>query len=373
MKNARVITLGVLVLAGGLAGAGARGAGPFFNNTGAMDYELHEQFTNAPRFAYTANLPVPAKTDLESLSGAINTDGSGRIAGLVYARVFFDGPSNHTNNYGAFTLTVTGNTSNRGTNPWVRLAIHGNGYTFDGISNHPNASVSLNFNSTNRLVDVPAAAPVTVTNTTYSVTAADGTTQVFSDGPASRTNSAFTFLSGPIRGNIRPGSRSPVNGGHQLTVDETAALVTAHTNWTVVNGTNFVEQVLGGGLVLDVLSNIDAQVIHPLPGSRLFLNAWVGSLMELSFGVGSANTNIGKWSATFTGVAFARGSNLQANGTLGPEIVAFVPTADTNTFPSGFMPQVVPNAIQTMTVTGGRIFGQQVLKMLGATVPASPP
>ena len=165
MKKQTVITLGVLVLAGGFAGAVARAAGPFFNNVGAMDYELHEQFTNAPRFAYTANLPVLTNTDLESLSGALFTDGSGRIAGLVYARVFFDGPSNHTNNYGAFTLTVTGNTSNRGTNPWVRLAIHGNGYTFDGVSNHPNASVSLNFNSTNRLVDVPAAAPVTVTNT----------------------------------------------------------------------------------------------------------------------------------------------------------------------------------------------------------------
>jgi hypothetical protein len=369
MKSARVSILAWAIMAGGVIAAAAQGAGLYYNvsdNASAVDYWLQEQFTNAPRFVYTAGLPALTNTDLETLSGNVLTDGSGHIAGLVYARFYFDGPTNHTNNYGAFTLTVTGSTSNRGTNPLVKLTMRGSGYTFDGVTNHPNASLSLTFTSTNKLVDV-LSTQVTINSTNYAVTYADGSTQVFSDGPATRTNSAYTFLSGPIRGNLQRGR----NGGKQLTINTNAALFTAGSIWAV-NGTNFVEQELSGGLVLDVLTNMDAQVIQLVPGSRLFMNANLGS--QLYSATGSASTNNLKWSAGFSGVAFAHGSRLQANGTLGPAI-AYERTTDINNYPSGYITNVVDYAIRNMTNSSGKVFGQKIWprQMQGVSVWPTPP
>ena len=267
-----------------------------------------------------------------ALSGAVFTDGSGKINGLVYTRVYFGGPNNQTTNYGAFTITVIGNTSNRGTNPLVRMSLRGNGYYFDGVTNHPNASLSLNFVSTNQLVDVPALVL-----------------------PNGATNSAFTYLSGTVRGSISRGK----NGGPSLTIKENGEISTAATIGST-NGTNFVETSIGGSLILNVLTNLDAQVLQPVPNtSRLYLNAYVGSLFDLLLGTGSANYSGSAWSASFSGVAFARGCTLQANGTLGPQIF-YQSTTDTNNFPSGYIPILATNVIQTMTITGGKIFGQKV-------------
>jgi hypothetical protein len=229
--------------------------------------------------------------------------------------------------------------------------------------------LSLNFTSTNRLVDV-LPTQVVVTNSNYSVTYASGSTQLFTNGPATNASSASTFLSGPLRGNIQRGRY----GGPSVRINETAELSTAVSDWSLVNGTNFVETTFGGGLIMDVLTNIDAQVIQPVPGSRLFLNAYVGSRMDLYSATGTANTNSGKWSARFSGVAFARGSTLQANGTLGPAIVAYEPIPGSTNFVS----QVVPNAIQQMTILSGKLFGQRVVQAPGAqiqgvNVPPTPP
>ena len=371
MKNAIVITLAMLCTAGGVINAAAQDTGPI--NPGAMDYLLHERFINTKRFAYTAGLPTTTNPDLETLSGAVATDGSGRIAGQVYARVYFGGPNNHVTDYGAFTITVTGNTHDRGTNPLVKFTMRGKGYTFDGVSNYPNANLSLTFKSTNLLVDVPPT-QVTISSNNYSVTFLDGTTQLFADGPHTMTNSGFTTLSGTLKGNIKPGSKSTVNDGKQLTIKGSAALVTAGTFWTVENDTNFVEHALTGGLVLDVLTNIDARVVQPVPGSKLFLNAYVGSLMVLSYATGSAHTNTGQWSASFSGVAFGRGSNLHAKGDLGPLIVAYDPIPNT----TNFLPRIVLNAIQDMTITSGKIFGQTLptatsKQIQGISVPAPAP
>ncbi len=103
------------------------------------------------------------------------------------------------------------------------------------------------------------------------------------------------------------------------------------------------------------------------------MNANMGSLLQLAYGSGSANTNTLRWSAGINGVAFARGSRVQANGNLGPIVVAWDPTSDTNTFPSGYAPRIVPKGITDMTITGGRILGQSVPKMTGNTVPAIAP
>ena len=186
MKNIKISILVLSVIAGGVIAAAAQVAGPFYSdNVGAMDYPLHEVFPGAPRFVYTAGAPVPTTTDLETLSGAVATDGSGKVNGLLYARVYFNGRINHSNNYSSFTMTVTGNSNNRGTNPWVKLNLRGNGYYFDGVSNHPNASISININSTNQLVDIP---PLTLTI-----------------GGTTFTNSRFTTLSGTLKGNIQMG------------------------------------------------------------------------------------------------------------------------------------------------------------------------
>ena len=338
MMNLRVSSLALSVFAGGVMSAAAQSAGPFYtDNFRAMDYTLHEVFPGAPRFAYTAGLPtMTTAPEMETLSGAVATDGRGRIDGLVYARVYFGGPFNHSNNYSSFTMTVIGNTNNRGTNPLVKLNLRGNGYYFDGLTNHPNASISINFNSTNQLVDVP---PLTLTI-----------------GGTTFTNSRFTTLSGTMKGNIQMGK----NGGPQVKVNGTAALITAGTSWSTVDGTNGVENAFGGGLVLDVFTNIDAQVLQPVPNaSRLYLNAWAGSHEDLLQGTGSANYGGSHWNASFSGIAFTRGCTLQANGTLGPAIVAYQPTSDTN-FPSGYIPLLATNVIQNMTITGGKFYGQKM-------------
>jgi hypothetical protein len=375
MKNARVITLVLLITAGGLAGATAQGAGPYYN-VNAMDYPLHLGLTNAQRFAYTAGLPAMTSVVLDGLSGGVLTDGGGHIGGSVYARIYFGGPYGRVTNYGAYNVTVTGTTGNQGTNPSVRLTLTGYGYDADSVSNYPNANLSLKFTSTNRttLVDMPPTL-VTVTSATYSVTFADGSTQIFSNGPQTKINPAYTSLRGTIKGHIKPGQRSTLNRGKTLNINEAAELATVPTRWTVVNDTHFVEEVLGGGLVLDILTNIDAQVIQPVPGSKLYLNAYVGSLGEPFLASGTANTNNNtlKWNAGFTGVAFGNGSSLQANGYLGPLIVAYQPTTDTNLFPSGYFPRIVQKAITNVTITGGRLIGQKVQKVGGFSVPATPP
>jgi hypothetical protein len=287
----------------------------------------------------------------------------------VYARIYFGVPNNKVTDYGAFTLTVTGTIRDRGTNPLVKITMKGNGYDFDGRSNHPNASLSLKFTSKSILEDVPAR-EVQITSTNYSVTYADGSTQLFADGPTTRTNSAYSFLSGTIKGNIKPGKHSNVNNGNQINVDETGVLVTARTNWLVI-GTNVIERSQGG-LILDVLQNIDAQVLQPVSdssGSKLLMNANVGSLMQLHFAKGTATYSSSKWSASFSGVAFARGSRLQANGNLGPLIVAYDPIPDT----TNFVPRIVQNAIKDMKINSGKILGQTVHKMEGISLPATPP
>ena len=311
MKNAKAVAWALLIAAAGVVDAAAQGAGPYFLNVDAKDYPLHVRFPDPPRFAYTAGIPTMSDLDWESLSGAVATDGSGKIAGLVYARIYFGGPNNHVTDYGAFSVTVTGSTTDKNNNPRVKVTLKGHGYDFDGLSNHPNATLSLKFTSTNKLVFVPSL--------------------VITNGDVVRTNSAFTYLSGKVTGNIEPGKHSKVNDGNKIDVHTTGMLVTDGSVWTIVNGTNFTEKKLSGSLVLDVLGNIDAQVIQPVSGSKLYLNANVGSLSNLFSATGTATYSSSRWNASFAGIAFGRGLRLQAKGDLGPLIVAYDPAPDVPT------------------------------------------
>jgi hypothetical protein len=354
MKTTIVIGMALLATAAGLVRAAAQDSGPYYN-VDAMDYPLHEAFPGNARVVYTANLPELTSLNLESLSGAVYTDGSGHVAGQVYARIYFGGPNNRLTDYAAYSIAVTGKNSDRnsGTNPQVKLNLHGEGYDFDGFSNHPNAMLTLKFTSTNTLVDVPAL--------------------VITNGSVIRTNSAFTILSGKITGNLKPGKGSPINNGNQLNINEKAALVTAGSTWVIVNETNITERALSGGMVIDYLTNINAQVIQPRPGSKVLVTATVGSMGDLYYSKGTANYDGETWNATLSGVAFGKGSNLHVKGDLGPLIVAYEPTTNTN-FPLGYIPRIVQNGIQNMTITSGKVFGQKVPKDLqGISVPATPP
>ena len=413
MRSAKVTILSLWIIAGGAIGAGAQGAGPYYDNVRAMDYPLRAVFvgTNAPLVAYAGGLPELTANDLQVLSGAVFTDGNGHIDGLVYARLYFGPAGNRTNNYGAFSIRVTGKVGKGGqvkaggvkivfvdfpidipeapdsgaTVPvkigkgksgtgLVKMTLKGKGYTFEGLTSYPNATLSLTFTSTNRLVSVGPGRQVSVNSTNYTITYADGRTEVFTNGPpVTKTNLGIAILTGKLKGNVKPGKDSPINNGQQVNMNQEAAMVSASTNWGVVGGDHLIERAFPGGLGVDVLTNIDAQVIQPVPGSKLWLNANVGSGGGLFQGIGSANRDAATWNADFQGVAFMRGARFHAKGTLGPVIVAYERTTDTNNFPSGYIPRVAQEAIQKITITSGRIFGQEIPKMEGVNVPATPP
>ena len=382
MRNARIRILVVLVMAGGVMGAAAQGAGPYYYNVGAEDYPLHAVFApgDAPELVYVADLPT--LWPLLSLSGAVFTDGAGHVEGLVYANYYFDRPSTisrsatsggpypQTNNYSAYTIKVTGKINTQGKEARVKLTLQGKGYDYAGFTSYPNANLSLKFTGNGPVVTVPAIPPsVSVDSTNYSVIYADGHTESFTNGPATKTNFSYSILSGTMKGNIKPGKNSPVNGGKTLKIDETGVLRSAGSEWRVEDGTNFVEGTFGGSLIVDTLTNIDAQVIQPVPGTKLLLNAYVGSRGDLFNGTGTANYDGAKWNATLSGLAFMRGSTLQTKGTLGPAIVAYELIPGT----TNYAPRVVQNAIQQVTITSGKIFGQKIQEMQGASVPPRPP
>ena len=114
MKKLTVRILAILTLAAGVAAAAAQSS--LYFDINAKDYSLNAQFNNPPSVISAAGLPTPVLTDLEPmLQGAIGTDGSGKIDGVQYARVYFGGAANHTNNYATFVVGVTGSIRTKGT------------------------------------------------------------------------------------------------------------------------------------------------------------------------------------------------------------------------------------------------------------------
>jgi len=83
------------------------------------------------------------------LQGTIATDGSGKIDGVQYARVYFPGTSITGSNYATFIINITGTIRTVGTAPVVKITMRGYGYDVDAVSDHPDASLSLTFTSTN--------------------------------------------------------------------------------------------------------------------------------------------------------------------------------------------------------------------------------
>ena len=383
------IMLAPLILAAGVAVGIAQSAA--YYDVNAMDYTLNARFLNSPpRVISVAGLPTPALTDLVPLlQGAVGTDGSGKIDGVQYARVYFGGADDNTNNYATFVINLTGKIRTSGTTPVVQMKLTGQGYGADVPSDHPDARLTLKFTSTNAPTAVVPKQTVTVTNSDYTVMYLNGSpvllttnepapyshysvnptnyavTFFLTNGPATFKNSnPYSVLSGRLTGNIHPGKKTTVNGGKTLKVDEAALLFTESLVWTVVDETNFVQQTTGGSLTVNLLSNITGQVVQPVPGTKLYLASEVGSGRDPYSGTGKANYKQATYKAKLKGVSSRRGAVLQVNGTLGPVITGYEPTTNPN-FPTGYITNRLPDAIKQISFSG-KAMGQKVPLTTGA-------
>jgi hypothetical protein len=359
MNDLQVSLLAALALAAGHIQAAAQSV-PYYD-IHALDYPLNARFlNNPPKVISVAGLPSPALTDLEPmLQGAIGTDGAGKIDGVQYARVYFGGGSNHTNNYATFVVNVTGQVRTKGTAPSVKLTLKGHGYDMDAQTDHPDASLSLKFISDTGPTITTPNQPVVVNSTNYAVTYLDGSTVLFTNGPATYMNNhPFSQVGGRLTGTIKHGKKSTVNGGKPLKIDEAATLLTESWIWTLVDDTNIVQQVTGGSLVVNVLSNITAQVVQPAPGKKVYLAGGVGSTLDPYSGTGTVNYDKATYKIKLKGVSSGRGAALDVNGTLGSIIIGYQPTTNAN-FPTGYITNRLPNAIKQISFSGKAI-GQKI-------------
>ena len=238
MKNLKVSLLALFALAAGLIAAAAQNA--TYYDSSALDYPLNALFlVNPPQVVSVEALPTPALLNLEPLlQGATGTDGSGKITGVQYARIYFGGASNRTNNYATFVINVTGTIRTSGTTPLVRMTMKGHGYDVDTQSDHPDASLSLMFTSTSGSTTLSTSQSVTVNSANYTVTYLNGspvalTTNVpppyssysvnptnyavtffYTNGPATFiNNNPYTMIGGQLTGTITPGKKSTCERG----------------------------------------------------------------------------------------------------------------------------------------------------------------
>ncbi|MCX6927336.1 MAG: hypothetical protein NT154_29650 [Verrucomicrobia bacterium] len=346
---------------------------PYYDING-MDYPLNAQFlNNPPAVISVAGLPLPTLTDFEPImQGAIGTDGSGKIDGVQYARVYLGGAGNHTNNYATFVIDVAGSIRTKGTSPNVKMTLKGYGYDVVSQTDHPDASLSLTFTSTNSPATMSRNQTLLVNSTNYAVTYLDGSTAVFTNGPVTFTNNnPFSMVGGILKGTVKQGKKSTVNAGQPLKINEAASLFTGSWIWTVVNSTNVVQQEAGGSLIVNLLSNITAQVVQPYPGKKLYLAGGVGSTLDPCFGTGTADYNKATYKMKLKGVSSGRGTALDVTGTLGSVIIGYQPTANT-AFATGFITNRLPSAIKQISFSG-KAFGQKVPLTTGSNPDATFP
>jgi len=68
-----------------------------------------------PKGASSNQLERPLVAQSPTPNKFPRTDGSGKITGVQYARVYFGGASNRSNNYATFVINVTGTIRTGGT------------------------------------------------------------------------------------------------------------------------------------------------------------------------------------------------------------------------------------------------------------------
>ena len=111
--------------------------------------------------------------------------------------------------------------------------------------------------------------------------------------------------------------------------------------------------------MVNVLSNLTAQVVQPYPGKQLYMAGGLGSTLDPCSGTGTVDYKKATFKLKLKGVSYARGAALNANGTVGSVIIGYQPTANF-AFPTGYITNWLPNAIKQISLSG---------KAVGQTVP----
>src|SRR5437868_6969854 len=129
----------------------------YFDTLG-KDYDLTVQFnTNNPAtIIAVTGLPVLSRTTLiQEIRGAIDTDAAGKVDGAHYATIYWDGQDSPKANFTTFHIDVTGSIGSRGSVPFVRLTMKGQGYDVGSASNYTaDAMLALTFVSNGSLHSV---------------------------------------------------------------------------------------------------------------------------------------------------------------------------------------------------------------------------
>ena len=256
-------------------------------------------------------------------------------------------------------IDVTGTIRTKDMAPAVKVNLKGNGFEVAAGAHYSDASLALKFISDTGPKTVTPNQWVVVTNSNYAVTYLDGSTALFTNGPETKlNNNRYFVLSGTVTGTIKHGRKSPLDGGKPLQINESATFISESWIWNVVNGTNFVQQNVGGSLAVNVLSNITAQVIQPSRGTTLYLVAGVGSALEPYSGTGKVDKHAATYKAKLKHISATHGAVLDMNGTLGTVIIGYEPTANVN-YPTGYVTNYVLDAIKAVSFSG-KATGQKV-------------
>jgi hypothetical protein len=332
--------MGVLLALTIMAGATMPAAASlFYFDTLAKDYPLDARWSTPPSLISVYDVPTLATTDLlpELDAGALANDMAGKITGVEYMTLYFGGPNNRSNYYATFVVNVTGAITTKGTDPAVKMTLKGTGYSVGPDGNYgPSASLNLTFTTTRPLVHV------------YQELVLNGVT---------RTND-YSDLFGTFSGSVKVGKDFVDKLNKEPAWLSDARVGPDYGYIWGIEGTNFVEVWHGSGLQIDEIP-LQGQVLQaPTQNAKLSIVAGGYS------GKGNINDKNKTYKAALTGVAGTSGIKLNLSGITGPLIAGYTSTNDAGIYdpvqyPSGFITNVVIDAIRTLNLTG-KAGGQKV-------------
>lgn len=319
-----------------------------YYDTLGKDYDMYVQFnTNNPvQLILVVGLPLLTQAELLSeIRGTVGTDGAGKIDGSHYATIYWDGESNHKNNFTSFNIDVTGSISSRGSVPIVKMNLKGLGYDVGSASNYNGeATLKLTFLSSGVLQSV-----------SNSITVGSGTND------QSGAN-VYMELPGTISGTIRRGPKAtPIKLARQSAVLRSGNF--AHDNEGIIVGVDPDNSNIATftpysiGLEIATIDHFDARVVQPstrfsLAGQFFSTIPSMDDLMDLNpddiAGTGAVDKT-GGFRASLRGIAHHRGPKLRMTGRTGTLIVDY--DGDGN-------PITVSGALKNNIEITGKFLGQ---------------
>jgi len=322
-----------------------------YYDTLGRDYDMYVQFnTNNPvQLITVVGLPLLTQGELlQEIRGTVDTDGAGKIDGSHYATIYWDGESNHKNNFTTFNVDVSGSITSRGSLPTVRMTLKGVGYDVGSASNYNGEAImTLTFLSSGSLHSVSNAVDVgTGTNTQEGV-------------------NAYMELPGTISGTIRRGPKAT-----PIKIVRQAALLRSgnvgHNGEGIIVGVDPDNQNIATftpysiGLALTSIDHFDARVVQP---SNKF--GLVGGFGEEDDIAGNGTTdNVGGFRANLRGIAHHRGPKLRMTGRTGTLTVDYMQDGT---------PINVSGALKNNIEIIGRLFGQNIALRSGTVLDAPQP